>query len=69
MIFKVFYQESRYDVPVRERTRSLYLKAETEREVREKLSDRNYNIEFVQKVTGDYLEYEKQSENYTLETV
>jgi DNA-dependent RNA polymerase auxiliary subunit epsilon len=69
MIFKVFYQESRYDVPVRERTRTLYLEAKTEREVREKLSDRNYNIEFVQKVTGAYLEYEKQSENYTLETV
>lgn len=69
MIFKVYFQESRFEVPVREHTKTIYVEAESEREVRKKLTDRNYNIEFVQKVTGPYLEYEQQSENYKLETV
>ncbi len=69
MIFKVYYQEGIFEVPVRERTKTIYLEAENEGEVRQKLSDRNYNIELVQKVTGAYLDYEKQSENYALETV
>ncbi|WP_456275661.1 DNA-dependent RNA polymerase subunit epsilon [Bacillus sp. AK128] len=69
MVFKVYFQESRFEVPVRERTRTLYVEAKTEREVREKLSDRNYNIELVQKVSGAFLEYEQQSENFKMETV
>ncbi|WP_246944059.1 DNA-dependent RNA polymerase subunit epsilon [Bacillus pinisoli] len=69
MVFKVYFQESKYEVPVRERTRTIYVEAETEREVRESLSDRNYNIEFVQKVSGAFLEYEQQSENFKMETV
>jgi DNA-dependent RNA polymerase auxiliary subunit epsilon len=69
MVFKVYFQENRFEVPVRERTRTIYVEAKTEREVREKLSDRNYNIELVQKVTGAFLEYEQQSENYKMETV
>ncbi|MFZ3588120.1 DNA-dependent RNA polymerase subunit epsilon [Bacillus sp. DJP31] len=69
MIFKVYFQEGTFEVPVRERTKAIYLEAETEREVRRRLADRNYNIELVQKVTGAYLDYEKQSENYVLETV
>ena len=64
MIFKVYYQEKTTDVPVRERTMTLYIEAATEREVRSKLKDRPYNIEFVSPVDGAYLEYEKQSENY-----
>jgi DNA-dependent RNA polymerase auxiliary subunit epsilon len=69
MIFKVYFQESKFEAPVRERTKTVYLEAKTEREVRQKLADRNYNIEFVQKVTGAFLDYEQQSENYKLETV
>jgi DNA-dependent RNA polymerase auxiliary subunit epsilon len=69
MIFKVYFQESKFDAPVRERTKAIYLEGESEREVRHKIADRNYNIELVQKVTGAYLDYEKQSENFKLETV
>ncbi|KAA0548103.1 DUF1447 family protein [Bacillus sp. BGMRC 2118] len=69
MIFKVFFQEDIFQAPVRERTKTIFVEAETEGEVRTKLADRSYNIEFIQSVTGDYLDYEKQSENYKLETV
>lgn len=64
MIFKVYYQENAYEVPVREKTQTLFVEAESEREVRKKLSDRNYNIERIHKVEGSYLEYEKQNENF-----
>ncbi|SET29068.1 DNA-dependent RNA polymerase auxiliary subunit epsilon [Oceanobacillus limi] len=69
MIFKVLYQESAYQVPVRERTKSLYIEAESKEEVRKKLSDRNYNIEFIQVLDEAHLEYEKQSETFTTESV
>lgn len=64
MIFKVYYQEQANEVPVRERTKTLYVNAEAERYVREKLKDRNYNIEFVQRVEGAHLAYEQQNEDY-----
>ncbi|WP_226665947.1 DNA-dependent RNA polymerase subunit epsilon [Metabacillus litoralis] len=64
MIFKVYFQEKKTEVPVRERTNTLYIEASTESEVRIKLKDRPYNIEFVTPVDGAYLDYEKQSENY-----
>lgn len=67
MIYKVYYQESALDVPVRENTKSLYLEATDVREVREKLADRDYNIELVQLLEGNYLEYEQKSENFRLE--
>jgi DNA-dependent RNA polymerase auxiliary subunit epsilon len=64
MIFKVYFQDKKTEVPVRERTNTLYIEATTEGEVRSKLKDRPYNIEFVSPLDGAYLEYEKQSENY-----
>jgi DNA-dependent RNA polymerase auxiliary subunit epsilon len=64
MIFKVYYQDKKTEVPVRERTNTLYIEATTEGQVRSKLKDRPYNIEFVSPLDGAYLEYEKQSENY-----
>jgi DNA-dependent RNA polymerase auxiliary subunit epsilon len=64
MIFKVYFQDKISQVPVRERTNTLYIEASTEGEVRSKLKDRPYNIEFVSPIDGAYLEYEKQSENY-----
>ncbi|WP_203362171.1 DNA-directed RNA polymerase subunit epsilon [Bacillus sp. REN10] len=67
MIFKVYYQEQKEEVPVREHTRVLYTEANSEREVRESLKNRPYNIEFVQKIENSYLEYEKQSPNFKLE--
>ncbi|QFT88697.1 hypothetical protein FIU87_08580 [Bacillus sp. THAF10] len=64
MIFKVYYQEDVTEAPVREKTEALYIEATEVFEVRRKLKDMPYNIEFIQPVTGDFFEYEKQSENY-----
>ncbi|WP_174733761.1 DNA-dependent RNA polymerase subunit epsilon [Mesobacillus harenae] len=64
MIFKVYYQESLKQVPVRENTKTIYMAADSEREVRTKLSDRPFNIEYVEAVKGKYLEYEQQNEDF-----
>lgn len=64
MMFKVFYQELANEAPVRERTKSFFIDAESEREVRVKLKDRGYNIEYIQPVNDVFLEFEKQSENF-----
>lgn len=69
MIFKVLYQELGEEVPVRERTDSLYIEAESERDVRKKLAGRNYNIEFIQQISNAHLEYEQQSEDFRVENV
>ncbi|TMU87946.1 DUF1447 family protein [Bacillus sp. BHET2] len=67
MIFKVFYQESKAEVPVRECTQSLYMEADSEREVRLNLKEKPYNIEFVQKLEGAFLEYEQNHHSFGLE--
>ncbi|MCA0990054.1 DNA-dependent RNA polymerase subunit epsilon [Pseudalkalibacillus hwajinpoensis] len=69
MIYKVFYQETKKEVPVRERTMSLYVEATSEREVRYKLKDRDLNIEFIQTVEDDFLSFEQKSEHFELENV
>lgn len=69
MIFKVLYQDLPNEAPVRERTKSLYVEAESEREARAKLRDRNINIEFIQALDDVHLEYEKKSEKYKVESV
>jgi DNA-dependent RNA polymerase auxiliary subunit epsilon len=67
MIYKVYYQENVLEVPVRENTKSLYIEASSEREVRYTLKDRKYNIEFVQLLEGNHLSYEQASENFKVE--
>ncbi|MBS4177279.1 DNA-dependent RNA polymerase subunit epsilon [Lederbergia citrea] len=67
MIYKVYYQDSEIEMPVREKTKTLYIEAENERAVRYKLKDRPYNIELVQLLEGSHLDYEKQSENFKLQ--
>lgn len=64
MIFKVYFQESNKQVPVREKTKTIYVEAESERDVRTKIADRQYNVEYVEAVTGNYYEYEKQREDF-----
>ncbi|MGJ9383916.1 hypothetical protein CR203_02090 [Salipaludibacillus neizhouensis] len=61
MIFKVFYQDTLNEVPVRERTNSLYLEAASEEEVRKKLTGKEYNIEFVTPLSEESLAYEKEN--------
>ncbi|GIO22357.1 DNA-dependent RNA polymerase subunit epsilon [Oceanobacillus sp. J11TS1] len=69
MIYKVLYQASQTEVPIRERTESLYVEANSVREVRSKLSDRKINIEYIQVLDGAHLEYEKSTGNFELENV
>jgi DNA-dependent RNA polymerase auxiliary subunit epsilon len=64
MVFKVYYQESIKEVPVREKTKVLYIEGESVRDVRTKIADRGFNVEFVQAVKGAYLEYEQHNEDY-----
>ncbi len=64
MIFKVYYQENITEVPVRENTKTLYIEAESEKDVRTKLNNRGFNIEYVQAVKGAFLTYEQKSEHF-----
>ncbi|WGD89056.1 RNA polymerase subunit omega 1 [Bacillus subtilis] len=64
MMYKVFYQEKADEVPVREKTDSLYIEGVSERDVRTKLKEKKFNIEFITPVDGAFLEYEQQSENF-----
>ncbi|HET6871867.1 MAG TPA: DNA-directed RNA polymerase subunit epsilon [Sporolactobacillaceae bacterium] len=67
MIYKVLYQKSKVEVPVRENTHTMFVEAESEREVRKKLAGREINIEFIHLIEGPYLEYEMQTENFEVE--
>ncbi|MET3575811.1 DNA-dependent RNA polymerase subunit epsilon [Bhargavaea ullalensis] len=69
MIYKVFYQENMHEVPVRENTKSMYVEAENERQVRASVKERGYNIEYIQLLEGGHLEYEMKSENFHVEQV
>ncbi|MED4072501.1 DNA-dependent RNA polymerase subunit epsilon [Priestia endophytica] len=64
MIFKVYHQQDRYEVPVREKTQTVYVEGGSERDVRYKLKDHNINIEFIQRIEGAHLEYEQQNEDF-----
>lgn len=65
-MYKVYFQEDKYEVPVREKTKTIFLEANSEREARQLLKDRPINIEFVQLVEGPYYEYEKQQEYFKI---
>jgi len=67
MMYKVYYQDSKTEMPVREKTKSMYMEADNERAVRQLLKGKEINIEFVQLLEGSYLEYEKQSEHFKLQ--
>ncbi|WP_010631070.1 DNA-dependent RNA polymerase subunit epsilon [Sporolactobacillus vineae] len=69
MVFKVLYQKTLDEVPIRENTETLYLEAADIRDVRKKLADTPYNVEFIQPVTGKFLEYEKKSAGFKLEKI
>lgn len=69
MIFKVYYQDTMDEYPIRERTKSLFLEADSIRDVRKKLANHGYNIEHIQQMDEVYLSYEQQSSNFELESV
>ncbi len=64
MIFKVYYQAITTEVPIRENTKTLYVEAESVRAVRQLLKKEPYNVEQVEEISGAYLEYEKQQEDF-----
>ena len=64
MIFKVYYQETKTQVPVRENTKTIFVEGESIRDIRKKLADKPYNIEIVIPLEGAVLEYEKLNEDY-----
>ena len=64
MVFKVYYQVTITEVPIRENTKTLFVEAESVRDVRLKLKKEPYNVELVLAETGAYLEYEKQQEDF-----
>ena len=67
-IYKVFYQDDKSEVIVRENTHTIYVEGNSE-EVRKYLKNRNYNIEFITKLEGAHLEYEQKSPDYKVEHI
>ncbi|MBM7314725.1 DUF1447 family protein [Streptococcus suis] len=73
MIYKVFYQETKTS-PRREQTRSLYLEVEAASELEGRIIARElvetnrpeYNIEFIELLSDNHLEYEKTHTDFTL---
>ncbi|WP_099223168.1 DNA-dependent RNA polymerase subunit epsilon [Listeria costaricensis] len=66
MIFKVFYQETLTETPVREKTQSLYIEAKDEVEVRQLLKEEAFHIEYVELLSDKHLEYEKAQPDFSL---
>ena len=66
MIYKVLFQKNFHEVPVRENTQSIYMEAQSEREVRDMLKGKQLNIEFIQKLEGNHLAYEQENETFVL---
>ena len=67
MIYKVFYQETKTEVPTREHTQSLYIDAESVTEVRRILDEKNpYHVEHIQLLDDAHLAYEQKSDRFEL---
>ncbi|MBE1553614.1 DNA-dependent RNA polymerase subunit epsilon [Sporosarcina limicola] len=64
MIYKVYYQETALQIPVRENTKSMYIEADSERAVRAKLKKHDYSIEYIQLLEGEHLEHEQNSPDF-----
>jgi len=65
MIYKVYYQETKERNPKREQTHSLYVDVDdivTARRIVEENTP--YNIEYIQELTGNHLEYEKEQPDF-----
>ncbi|MBF0788067.1 MULTISPECIES: DNA-directed RNA polymerase subunit epsilon [unclassified Streptococcus] len=73
MIYKVFYQETKDSTPRREQTRTLYLDINTKDELEGRIIARKlveehtaYNIEFIELLSENHLEYEKTHANFSI---
>ncbi|MBO0442791.1 DNA-dependent RNA polymerase subunit epsilon [Vagococcus fluvialis] len=67
MIYKVYYQEDKARSPQREKTISLYMEASSSVEARKIIEDNTpYNIELIQELDGNHLDYEKENADFKL---
>ena len=67
MIYKVYYQEDKARSPQREKTVSLYIEASSPVEARKIIEEKTiYNIELIQELDGNHLEYEKEHADFKL---
>lgn len=73
MIYKVFYQEVKDATPRREQTRALYLDIDAKDELEGRIIARQlvethtaYNIEFIELLSENHLEYEKTHANFSI---
>lgn len=67
MIYKVYYQEDKAHSPQREKTVSLYMEASSSVEARKIIEDNTpYNIELIQELDGNHLDYEKENADFKL---
>lgn len=71
MIYKVFYQETKERSPRREQTKSLYLEVDAATELEGRIIARQlvekhteYNIELIELLSDNHLEYEKSHADY-----
>ena len=66
MIYKVYYQETKERNPKREQTQTLYIEADSDVIARQLVEENTpYNIEFVQLLDGNHLEYEKENTDFS----
>ncbi|WP_125703168.1 DNA-directed RNA polymerase subunit epsilon [Lacticaseibacillus daqingensis] len=67
MIYKVLYQRDKVRNPKRETTETLYLEADSAASARALVEDHTpYNIELVQELTGNFLDFEKREPDFKL---
>ncbi|QDI90656.1 DUF1447 family protein [Salicibibacter halophilus] len=67
MIFKVLYQPHFDEMPVREKTETLFIEAESKQDVRNKLAEDHLNIEYIQQLSDAHLKYEQKSDDFKVE--
>lgn len=58
--FKVFYQDHQTQRLIREETLVMYVEAEKIEDVRQYLDDADITIEFIETLSPEHLEYEKE---------
>lgn len=64
--FKVFYQENNKEIPVRENTKSMFIESSDKPSVLRYLENKNYNVEYVQEMTEEHLNFEKKSSDFKM---
>ena len=64
--FKVFYHENNKEIPVRENTKSMFIESSDKPSVLRYLESKNYNVEYVQEMTEEYLNFEKKSSDFKM---